>query len=348
MSTELSRRELMKLMGAAAASLGIDATAVAAGPQQREAAPGSANPAQMGGMATPRRPGRKNLLAWADVRNGFQHDCITHALSAMERLGYVSEIYDTYIRTDSQLVTEGGLYGSDGQIVYGKNLKDFDAIFFFGVRQIDLTAQQRSDLLTFVHDDGGGFVAAHSAATAFLPLPQFSWPEFNEMLGGEFVNHPYNVIEASVIVDNPNFPATSFLPPAFHWHDEMYQLQNVSRDKVDVLLRLDTSKLNALTPVFPVHIKNGDWPLAWAKTYGKGRVFYCALGHLRTNWDIPGMQRIYYEGVKWAMKLTDAEAKPHPIRPVTAAPATLGPPPPPVGPSWALKDVAIHQKLLKG
>jgi type 1 glutamine amidotransferase len=346
MPSDMTRRDMMKIVGAAAAGLSIDGGAQASDPQQRQAAPGSANPAEMGGMATPRRPGRKNLLAWADVRNGFQHDCITHALCTMEHLGYVSELYDTYIRTDSQPITQHGLYGSDGQIVYGKDLKDFDAIFFFGVRQIDLTAQQRSDLLSFVHDDGGGFIAAHSAATAFLPMPQFSWPEFNEMLGGEFVNHPWHIIEAPVIVDDPHFPATSFLPPSFHWHDEMYQLQNVSRDKVDVVLRLDVSKLNTNIPA--VQIKNGDWPLAWAKTYGKGRVFYCALGHPRTNWDIPDMQRIYYEGIKWVLKLSDADIAPHPMRQVNAAPTTLGAPTPPSGPSWALKDIAIHQKLLKG
>ena len=75
-----------------------------------------------------------------------------------------------------------------------RNLNYFDAIFFFGVREIDLDAQQRADLLSFVRDDGKGFVATHAGSTAF-----FSWPEFGEMLGGRFDEHPWGITEATVI-----------------------------------------------------------------------------------------------------------------------------------------------------
>ena len=57
-----------------------------------------------GGQAP--RLGKKNVLAWADVTAGYQHESISHALSVIERLGYDSGAYDTYIRTDSQLVTK--------------------------------------------------------------------------------------------------------------------------------------------------------------------------------------------------------------------------------------------------
>ena len=33
----------------------------------------------------------KHVLAWADVRNGYQHDSITHALSVIERMGWLTE-----------------------------------------------------------------------------------------------------------------------------------------------------------------------------------------------------------------------------------------------------------------
>ena len=49
---------------------------------------------------------RKHVLAWADVRNGYQHDSITHAVATIERLGRESGAYDTSIRTDSQLITK--------------------------------------------------------------------------------------------------------------------------------------------------------------------------------------------------------------------------------------------------
>ena len=132
-------------------------------------------------------PRRKRVLAWADTITAYQHDSITHALATMERLGRESGSFETYIRTDSQLITKhpivfpAGTGIATGEQFNVRNLNDFDAIFFFGVREIDLSPDQRADLLSFIRDDGKGFVAAHSAATAF-----FSWPEFGDMLGGRF------------------------------------------------------------------------------------------------------------------------------------------------------------------
>lgn len=273
----------------------------------RQFAPGSQQPAAMGGRANPRRPGRKNLLAWVDVRNGFQHDSISHAVSVIERLGYDSGVYDTYIRSDSQPITKHGMFGSDGQAVYGHDLNDFDAIFFFGVREIDLTAQQRADLLSFVHDDGKGFVAAHAAATAFM-----AWPEFGAMLGGRFDGHPWGVIAAPVVVEEPGFPGLAGFHSGEVLTEEMYQIRGVNRADSDVLLRLDASHLNLKQA--GVHNRNGDFPLAWAKRYGKGRVFYSALGHDLTTWDRPAVQQMYFQAIRWALGLTPHPLEPHPLR----------------------------------
>jgi uncharacterized protein len=295
-----------------------------------------------------RRPGRKNVLAWAPIKNGFQHNSISHAMSVIEQLGYLSDTYDTYIRTDSQPISLHGLTGSYGQGVMGRDLNNYDAIFCLGVREVYLAPQQRADLLEFIRN-GGGFVGVHAASTMFLPWPAFGkrhdeeagcgrtftpWPQFNEMLGGEFVEHPYGVIDASVIVDDPHFPATRFLPAKFNLRDEMYEFKDFSRDKMDVVLRLDTAGLSLNRP--GVTDRTSDWPVAWAKSYGKGRVFYCALGHSRETWDIPDIQRIYYEGLRWALRLENADIASHPMRAVAGAAASLPPAPPPSGPEWAL------------
>ena len=254
-------------------------------------------------------PHRKRVLAWADVHNGYQHDSISHALATIERLGYETGLYDTIIRTDSQLITKGKVLASDGTpSLYAKNLDDFDAIFFFGVREIDLTPQQRADLLSFVHDDGKGFVAAHAGATAF-----FSWPEFGQMLGGQFDEHPWGIIQAPVIVEDPHFPGMSTLPTEFEHIDEYYQIANFSRANAHVILRLDVSHLDLHSPL--VHHRDADFPLVWAKTYGKGRVYYSALGHDPSTWDDRAVQQMYLEALKWALRLTDADITPVPFRP---------------------------------
>jgi type 1 glutamine amidotransferase len=344
----MNRRQMIsRTMGTlgAGAALGLSVGGAA------EATAPAAQPAGPGGRARfleryLRRPGRKNVLAWAPVRNGFQHNSISHAICLLEHLGYVSGLYDTYIHTDSQPISLHGLVGSYGQGVFGRDLGNYDAILCLGVREVYLTDRQRADLLQFIRN-GGGFVAVHAASTLFLPWPAFGrrhdaeaacgrtfrpWPEFNEMLGAEFVEHPYGVIDAPVIVDDPKFPATRFLPAKFNLRDEMYEFKDFSREAMDVVLRLDTAGLDRRGVSGPA----GDWPLAWAKAYGKGRVFYSALGHSRETWDVPDIQRIYFEALRWALRLESADIAPHRMRQVAGAAADLPPAPAPSGPRWAL------------
>ena len=252
---------------------------------------------------------RRHVLAWADVRNGYQHDSISHAVATIERLGRESGAYDTFIRTDSQLITKhpitfpAGTGIATGEQFNVRNLDYFDAIFFFGVREIDLSAEQRADLLSFVKDDGKGFVAAHSAATSF-----FSWPEFGEMLGGRFDEHPWGIADGTVVVDDPGFPAMRHLPRTKVFRDELYQIKDFSREKIRVLAHLDASKLDLTAPL--VHRKDGDFPAAWAKSYGKGRVFYSILGHEAEDWDNPALSKMYFEAIRWALRLVEGDATP--------------------------------------
>lgn len=253
------------------------------------------------GQSPPPKTFPKHVLAWADVRNGYQHESITHALSTIERLGWESGLYDTIIRTDSQPITKSpilfkqGTGIATGEQFLARNLNYFDAIFFFGVREIELTPQQRADLLSFVRDDGRGFVATHAGATAF-----FSWPEFGEMLGGRFDEHPWGISEATVIVEDRESPITRHLPASFPVVDEHYQISNYSRKNVHVLARLDPATLDLKAPL--VHRTDGDFAVAWTKSYGQGRVFYSTLGHPRELWDAPWLQKMYFEALRWALR----------------------------------------------
>jgi hypothetical protein len=252
------------------------------------------------------RSGRKAVLAWADTRNGIaQHDSVSHALATIERLGYESGLWDTYIRTDSNIASYLPLMTTGQPASGGPSLGNVDAIFFMGHREVPIDDRQKADLLKFVHDDGKGFVAAHVALTALM-----AWPEFGEMLGGQFQDHPYGSVAGTVINEDPAFPATRHLPPTFSLTDEFYQVKNFSREKSRVLLRLDTSKL---PPNQNLLNKDGDFPLAWAKMYGKGRVFYASFAHDAKTWDNPDVYHMYFEAIRWALGLTDAEVTPRPF-----------------------------------
>src|SRR5579872_6448952 len=103
---------------------------------------------QPGGRGGRGRPaGRKVVLAWADTRNGIaQHDSVSHALATIERLGYESGLWDTYIRTDSNIASYHPLMTTGQPASGGPSLNNVDAIFFMGHRDVPIDDKQRPAL----------------------------------------------------------------------------------------------------------------------------------------------------------------------------------------------------------
>jgi type 1 glutamine amidotransferase len=162
-----------------------------------------------------------------------------------------------------------------------------------------MNAKQKEELLAFVRN-GHGFVAAHTGLTAFE-----SWPEFGEMLGGQYDGHPFTG-PARVINEQQAFPAVKHLAAQFDYADEFYKAKTFSREKIDVLLRFDSASVTNLGVA-----RDGDYPLAWVKKYGQGRVFYGSFSHATELWDRRDIQLMYLEAIKWSLGLTQAEPAPH-------------------------------------
>jgi uncharacterized protein len=250
---------------------------------------------------------RKALLAWADTRNGqAQHAFTSHALAIVERLGYDSGLWDTFIRTDSHIVFNQAQKTDGTPASGGPSLSNVDGIFFLGHRDVPITAQQKAELLAFVRS-GKGFVAAHTGLTAFE-----SWPEFGEMLGATYGGHLYTG-RGRIISEQPAHPIVKHWGSAFEYSDEFYRASALARDKVDVLLRFDPA--SAPASGLPA---DGDFPLVWAKTYGQGRVVYSSLSHSTEAWDLRNLQVMMFEAIKWSLGLSEAPVQPHPKRDGTA------------------------------
>lgn len=230
---------------------------------------------------------RKQLLVIGEEK-GYRHLSVSHALSVIEHLGKQSGLWDTTIRTDTEPLTKKKLEYN------AKKLTDFDAVLFFTGGDLEMDTQQKADLLSFVHDDGKGFIAVHSAAITFT-----RWPEFVEMVGGTFDEHPWGTFDAPILVEDPGFPGMRQWGRSFVLRDEIYQMKSFSRDKVHVLMSLDASKLDLANS--KVHRTDHDFAVTWAKMYGKGRVYYSTLGHPEENWDDPRLQQMYAEAIKWVM-----------------------------------------------
>jgi type 1 glutamine amidotransferase len=240
----------------------------------------------------------KKLLAIGEEK-GYRHEAVSHALAAVERLGRETGLWDTVIRTDTEALTKKKLEYN------AKNLNDFDAVLFYTGGTLEMDDQQKADFLAFIHDDGKGFIGVHSAAITFT-----QWPQYGEMIGGYYDEHPWGTFNAPLIVEDPDFPGMAQWPRAFSIRDEIYQIKNFSRNDRRVLLRLDASKLDLKNP--RVHRTDNDFAVAWAKMYGKGRVYYSTLGHVEENWDNPQFQKMFTEAIKWALGLVDANITPEP------------------------------------
>jgi type 1 glutamine amidotransferase len=246
---------------------------------------------------------RKRVLVYGLAR-GWHHDSITDAMATVWKLGRESGEWDTEISTDADMIRKGP---TPGGYRNNWNLNNFDAVVFAsttGTQPFD--DQQKKDLLSFVHDDGKGFVGIHAALDG-----NYNWPEYAEMLGGWFDEHPWTTFDAPIIVEDPTFPAVRHFAHEFVKHDEIYQAKNWSRDKCNVLLRLDENKLKYDNNP-RIHRQDHDFAVAWSKMYGKGRVFYSTLGHTKESWDDPEIQKMYLEAIKWVLGLTEGSTTPHP------------------------------------
>ncbi|MGH9487729.1 MAG: ThuA domain-containing protein [Terriglobales bacterium] len=264
------------------------------------------------GVTRPRN--MKTVLIWADTRNGIaQHASTSHAAAVIEEMGYNTGAYFSYIRTDSNIISYHPKQTDGKPASGGPSLANVDAIFFLGHREVPIDAAQKAALLRFVHN-GGGFVAAHVASTAFM-----SWPAFGQMLGGRFDRHPWGTTTAPVIVEDPSFPGMQFFPRVFQFHDEFYQIKDFSPAKSRVLMRLDTAGLNMKAP--GVNPADAPYAITWARMYGKGRVFYSALGHDAATWDNPAIRRMWFNAIEWALGVENADVTPQPV-------STTVPPPP--------------------
>jgi hypothetical protein len=253
----------------------------------------------MAGTLAAQTPKKKRVLCIGQSK-GFQHDTISHGLATIWKLGQDSGLYDTFIRTDCQLITKKKLGGN------AKTLDFFDAVVFYTTGELDMDDSQKADLISFVKEDGKGFVGVHSAPDTF-----YKWPEYGEMLGGYFDGHPWNTFPAPVLIEDPTSPMTKhFSSKEFVQLDEIYQARNYSRENVRVLMRLNEDKLNLSQK--GIKRTDKDWAVTWIKSYGKGRVFYSSLGHTFEAWDNPEIQKMYLEAVKWAIGLTEAGATPRP------------------------------------
>ncbi|MBZ5556327.1 MAG: ThuA domain-containing protein [Acidobacteriia bacterium] len=214
----------------------------------------------------------------------------------------------------------------DLTMISSSYLAQFDGLMLMTNGNLPLTLDQKKAIVDYVRA-GHALVGVHCAT-----LTLYDYPEFGEVIGGYYRRSivPTTRIGQSNIgvlkVEDPNNPATKFLGGNWPLAEEFYQFgtavwdaskptENISqvgrlhipmaftRDRVHVLLSLDTEKMD-LTGLGPEIVKGGDYPQAWTRSFGTGRVFYTTLGHRDDIWSNDPVFRAHVNGgIRWALGL---------------------------------------------
>ena len=229
--------------------------------------------------------------------------------------------------------------------ITAENLAKYDAVYYYTPGDLPWSETQKADLLSFVRS-GKGFTGSHCATDTF-----YGWTPYGDMIGGYFDGHPWHT-KVKVMVEDTTNPATRHLGTSFEITDELYQFRTpYSRDKLRVLMRIDpswakerrldeqrqidkrkadmlakaaklrddgkTAEADKLTQEADrsrpgIHRADDDHALAWVRDYGKGRVFYTALGHRDEVWKDPRFLGHMRGGLQYAMGTAQGDAAPRP------------------------------------
>lgn len=171
-------------------------------------------------------------------------------------------------------------------------MEKYDLMIVMADRRDDefkFSPEQQQAIFDFVRD-GGGYVSIHAADNAAA-----DWsPEFRKMLGAVFSHFglPDGKVrkgDYTVKIADPSNPVAKGLKD-FELKDELYYHLQIEDD---------------VKPLATVEFEGVDWPVAWTRTYGKGRVFHTVFGHRDFGPDKddplrdPNFNRLVIQGIDW-------------------------------------------------
>lgn len=161
------------------------------------------------------------------------------------------------------------------------------------VTMSSLTAEQERGLLGAVAG-GVGFGGWHGGVTdAFRASPDYQY-----MVGGQWVAHPGNIIRYPVQILPTGDPITQGLSD-FEIQSEQYYLHTDPGNEVLATTTFDGAYVREHQP----WVQGTVMPVAWKRRWGQGRVYVCALGHTLSDFEVPEAQELTQRGLLWAAGL---------------------------------------------
>jgi type 1 glutamine amidotransferase/sugar phosphate isomerase/epimerase len=240
----------------------------------------------------PRQP-RKLLLFVHNVGYGG-HPSAEYANHAFTLLGETTGAFQAVVRRDPEVFRR-------------ESLKQCDAVFINNcVGNLFTDPELRQNLVEFVAG-GGGLLGVHGTTVAFTQWPGAveDWPEFGYMIGARGANHRENTEHVFIKLDDPGHPVNAvFGGQGWEFRDEFFRVgEPYSRRRVRVLFSIDTEKtdLKQGRAFGQLERADNDFALAWLRSYGRGRTFYCTIAHNPyVFWDARMLQ-FYLDAIQFAL-----------------------------------------------
>lgn len=157
-----------------------------------------------------------------------------------------------------------------------------------------ITQEQLKPVLSAVAEHGVGIAGCHGGMCDSFR----NETEWQFMTGGQWVSHPGNDgVNYKININKAN--------P----HEITAGIEDFDVSSEQYYLHVDPGVNVLATTVFPTpgvegpHTENpSHMPQIWTKKYGKGKVFYNALGHQRNILEMPPVREITRRGFLWAAK----------------------------------------------
>ena len=246
-------------------------------------------------------PKQQRTLLVFNLSEGFKHGAIERASRALEVIGKKTGAFET-------------VQSVEMSVFRPENLARFDAVCFNNTTQLKFDDPAlRKSLLDFVAS-GKGIIGIHAATDNFP-----TWPEGQALFGGVFDGHPWTADGTwdVKIVDPTHTLNAAFQGKDFPIKDEIYRVRQMDlRKNSRVLLGLDM-KSERNRKANGVRRTDRDIPISWVRAYGKGRLFYCSLGHNHEVYANPAVLRHYLDGIQFALGDLTVDTTPVPFDPMS-------------------------------
>ncbi|CAM3333102.1 PVC-type heme-binding CxxCH protein [Zobellia roscoffensis] len=160
--------------------------------------------------------------------------------------------------------------------INSENLDLYDGLIIYANHE-EINSEQEKALLNFV-EQGNGFIPIHSASFCFKNSEKYI-----DLVGAQFATHETGTFTAEII-DSTHAAMRNV--KEFKTWDETYVHDKIADDITVLMERVEG---------------NYREPYTWVKKYGKGKVFYTALGHDERTWENLEFLNLIKEGILWSV-----------------------------------------------